>query len=100
MKIRLLITLLAILLIQLPVDAKKRHRAKGHSHSYAGNRSRKHKTPHSTFVPIQVSTEGEVWGLDISHHQQKIDWETVSQNQPHFVFLKTKKITSAHAFGL
>ena len=89
MKIRYILTLLAILLIQLPVGAKKRHRSKGHSHTYAGNRSRKHRNVHhSTFVPIQVSTEGEVWGLDVSHHQSTIDWNKLSENQPHFVFLK------------
>ena len=88
MRIRFLITLLSILLIQLPAEAKKK-RHSSRSHTHASNHSRKHKTTHSTFVPIQVSTEGEVWGLDISHHQQRIDWEALSQNQPHFVFLKT-----------
>ncbi len=87
MKIRFLIILFSIFFIQLPAEAKKK-RHSNHKRSYARS-NRKHKTPHSTFVPIQVSTDGEIWGLDVSHHQQNIDWETLGQHQPSFVFLKT-----------
>ncbi|MEI8272590.1 MAG: GH25 family lysozyme [Paludibacter sp.] len=75
MKIRLIIFFLAMLLIQLPAEAKKRHHTR-------------HHTLYSNFVPIKVSTEGEVWGLDVSHHQSTIDWNKLSENEPHFVFLK------------
>ena len=64
-----------MLLIQLPAEAKKRHHTR-------------HHTLYSNFVPIKVSTEGEFWGLDVSHHQSTIDWNKLSENEPHFVFLK------------
>ena len=30
----------------------------------------------------------QVWGIDISHHQQGIDWNRISDPLPHFLFLK------------
>ena len=73
-----LIVLILGFSIQFPAQASKHRRHHKHvSH-----------TKYSNFVPIKVNTEGEVWGLDVSHHQNNIDWEILSQNQPHFVFLK------------
>ncbi len=40
-------------------------------------------------------TEGAVWGIDISHHQSKIDWDVlVKENKPSFVFLKATEGTT------
>jgi len=34
------------------------------------------------------NTAGQVWGIDISHHQSNIDWnKLVKHNKPEFVFL-------------
>lgn len=33
--------------------------------------------------------EDEVWGIDISHHQQEIKWDHFDEALPAFVFLKT-----------
>ncbi|MCD8185237.1 MAG: hypothetical protein LUD68_01885 [Rikenellaceae bacterium] len=36
----------------------------------------------------------DVWGIDVSRHQQHIDWKTVCQSdKPHFVFLKATEGT-------
>ena len=87
MKIRHLFIIFAGLLIQFSANAKKHHHS--HTKSVASNNRWKHKKKHiSNFVPIQVSTEGEVWGLDISHHQSDIDWNKLNEQKPHFVFLK------------
>ena len=40
-------------------------------------------SPDSTCAP----GEG-IWGLDLSHHQCRIDWDMVSRESPHFVFVK------------
>ncbi|MCD8072043.1 MAG: hypothetical protein LUE10_02495 [Alistipes sp.] len=38
--------------------------------------------------------EYEVWGIDVSRHQQNIDWdELAKRNRPHFVFLKATEGT-------
>ncbi|MBI6115968.1 glycoside hydrolase family 25 protein [Salegentibacter maritimus] len=42
------------------------------------------KTEYSNFQP----GEEQVWGIDISHHQQQIDWKKFKALQPDFVFLK------------
>jgi lysozyme len=33
-------------------------------------------------------TKRNVWGIDLSHHQGEINWKSVSDDNPHFVFLK------------
>jgi lysozyme len=82
MQKRIYILLVISILFQFQANAKKHHRQIKH-----------HKV--STFVPIEVNTEGEVWGVDVSHHQSDIDWDTLNNQKPHFVFLKaTEGITN------
>jgi lysozyme len=39
--------------------------------------------------------DGKVWGIDISHHQGKINWDKLAKNKkPHFVFIKATEGTS------
>lgn len=33
-------------------------------------------------------TAGEVWGIDISHHQKNVNWYKMEAEKPHFIFLK------------
>lgn len=40
-----------------------------------------------TSCPIR-SEGNQVWGIDISHHQGKINWNKLSQRSPHFLFMK------------
>jgi lysozyme len=30
----------------------------------------------------------EVWGLDLSHHQDRVDWDLLGEDPPHFIYLK------------
>ncbi len=36
----------------------------------------------------QIKHEGKVWGIDLSHHQQNINWEKLKTQKPYFIFLK------------
>ncbi|MDO9152559.1 MAG: GH25 family lysozyme [Paludibacter sp.] len=36
----------------------------------------------------QIKAEGKVWGIDMSHHQNKIDWDKFKHQKPHFIFFK------------
>lgn len=39
--------------------------------------------------------ENEVWGIDISHHQENVNWSVLAEkNKPHFVILKSTEGTS------
>lgn len=40
------------------------------------------------FTTYQTS-EDEIWGIDISHHQKEINWDEIENNKPGFVFLKS-----------
>lgn len=41
------------------------------------------KTNHS-----EVHESGKVWGIDISHHQNITSWNSLSDQKPHFIFMK------------
>lgn len=47
-------------------------------------RDRIKKIEYTDFEP----PKDQVWGIDISHHQQGIDWNRISDPLPHFLFLK------------
>jgi lysozyme len=36
----------------------------------------------------QIRAEGKIWGIDLSHHQAKVDWVLLKKDKPHFVYLK------------
>jgi len=35
-----------------------------------------------------------VWGLDLSHHQSRVDWVLLAEDPPHFVYLKATEGTT------
>lgn len=35
-----------------------------------------------------------VWGLDVSHHQHRIDWTLLAEDPPHFIYLKATEGTT------
>lgn len=41
-----------------------------------------------------VTSENKIWGIDISHHQSNIDWESLLQQKPHFIFFKATEGSS------
>lgn len=46
---------------------------------------------------IQNDTTHYIWGIDMSHHQKKIDWDVlVEQNKPDFIFLKCTEGRTHH----
>lgn len=94
MQKKILIIFFLGLLIQLPAQARRHRSTRSHALSHRHYSRNKHHHV-STFVPIQVDTEGKVWGIDVSHHQDSIDWEKLNEQRPHFVFLKaTEGITN------
>lgn len=36
----------------------------------------------------QIKKEGKIWGIDLSHHQSKIDWDKLEKQKPYFIFFK------------
>ena len=38
--------------------------------------------------------QDKIWGIDLSHHQGSIDWEKLSVQKPHFMFLKATEGTT------
>ena len=36
----------------------------------------------------EVKKEGKLWGLDLSHYQEIVDWDMLEDQQPDFIFLK------------
>jgi lysozyme len=45
-------------------------------------------------ISKNISLRREVWGIDLSHHQTKIDWDRVANESPDFVFIKATEGTS------
>ena len=41
-----------------------------------------------------VTSENKIWGIDISHHQSNIDWESLLRQKPHFIFFKATEGSS------
>ena len=37
---------------------------------------------------------GQIWGIDLSHHQGNINWNLLSKQKPHFIFLKATEGTT------
>jgi len=43
-------------------------------------------------VPVKkVSSKTDLWGVDMSHHQGKVDWEKVSEEKPSFIIMKASE---------
>ncbi len=38
--------------------------------------------------PRQRPGAYSIWGLDLSHHQDRIDWDLLGEDPPHFIYLK------------
>ena len=42
----------------------------------------------------EIKEQGRIWGIDISHHQSRIDWDRIKEEKPHFIFLKATEGTT------
>ena len=84
MQKRFLSFLCLILVMQFSVSAKKSHK--------------RHKTTHKVHHVVQptvtledVKPQENVWGIDVSHYQNDINWELLSQQKPNFMFIKASE---------
>jgi len=51
----------------------------------------------SVFSDVSITNDEEVvyvWGIDISHHQNNINWNAMNKRKPHFIFLKATEGTT------
>ncbi len=88
MQKRLFSTFFIIILLQFSAFAKKSHKT-----------YRKHKTTHKvvhhvqqpTYTLDEVNTKENVWGIDVSHHQNNINWELLEEQKPNFMFIKASE---------
>lgn len=84
---RLFPILCIIIFSQFSAFAKKSHRI-----------HRSHKTTHKTLhiqqptVTLEeVKLPENVWGIDVSHHQNDINWELLGEQKPNFMFIKASE---------
>lgn len=87
MQKRLISILCIIILSQFCAFAKKTHKT-----------HRRHKTTHivhhiqqPTVTLDDVKPLENVWGIDVSHHQNDINWEMLGQQKPDFMFIKASE---------
>ncbi len=84
---RLISILFIILLIQFSGFAKKSHKT---TH-------KKHKTTHKVYHVLPTVTLDDinpaenVWGIDVSHHQNDINWTELGSQKPNFMFIKASE---------
>lgn len=45
-------------------------------------------------ISKNINLRREVWGIDLSHHQTKIEWDALANEAPDFVFIKATEGTS------
>lgn len=95
---KIITTLLCIFTATLfSVSAKKPHKKQKknkanytHKISLSKKKERTHKT--KKFVPEttlkDVKENENLWGIDISHYQQEINWAALEKEKPHFMFIK------------
>jgi lysozyme len=88
MQKRLISIICLMLLMQFSVFAKKQHKS---SH-------KKHKTTHKVVRHVQptltlddVKPLENVWGIDVSHYQNNINWEKLGEQKPNFMFIKASE---------
>lgn len=74
-----LIGIVGILIYKPNIVSKIKSKIK--THIYTNNIKNEHNKSHS-------NTNHSVWGIDISHHQQNINWNKLEANKPKFIFLK------------
>lgn len=92
MQKRLISILCIIMLSQFCVFAKKSHKA------HRGHR-KTHKIHLIQTPPItlnDVKPLENVWGIDVSHYQNDINWEILGQQKPNFMFIKASEGITSH----
>jgi len=86
MQKRLISLLCIIFLVQFSVFAKKQH-----------NTHKSHKAIHKvhhiqpTVTLNDVKPLENVWGIDVSHYQNDINWDKLGEQKPNFMFIKASE---------
>ena len=92
MQKRLIHILCLIILSQSSVFARKSHKTHGGRIAH-----RTHKTTHKvhntqpTVTLDDINTDENIWGIDVSHHQNDINWDNFGEKKPHFMFIKASE---------
>jgi len=85
---------------QFAVSARKphktTHRHRAHSthvlaHSHKKNHAHKIKDNRPELTISDVKDSVNIWGIDVSHHQSDIDWLSLANEKPHFMFIKASE---------
>jgi len=84
MQKRFLSFLCLILVMQFSVSAKKSHKRHKSSH-------KAHRVEQPTVTLEDVKPLENVWGIDVSHHQNDIDWDLLGGQKPNFMFIKASE---------
>jgi hypothetical protein len=56
---------------------------------FIGNTSMtSHWSNQESHAPVDslLDTTALVWGIDLSHHQNKVDWDQIECDKPYFIF--------------
>jgi lysozyme len=87
MQKRLISILSIIILSQFAVFAKKQHKTdKRHKATH-----KVHHIQQPTVTLDDVKPLENVWGIDVSHYQNEIDWEKLGNQKPNFMFIKASE---------
>ncbi|MDD4970120.1 MAG: GH25 family lysozyme [Paludibacter sp.] len=87
MQKRLISILCIILVFQLCVFARKSHK----THRSHKTTHKVHYAPQPTVTLDDVKPLENVWGIDVSHHQNDINWEILGKQKPNFMFIKASE---------
>ncbi|MDR3653879.1 MAG: glycoside hydrolase family 25 protein [Paludibacter sp.] len=85
---RLIFILCIVIFSQFSVFAKKHHKTTHRRHKVT------HKVHHiyqPTVTLNDVKPLGNVWGIDVSHHQSDINWAMLGEQKPNFMFIKASE---------
>ena len=87
MQRRLISILCIIILSQFSAFAKKSHK----THKRHKITHKVHHIPQPTVTLDDVKPMENVWGIDVSHHQNDINWEILGGQKPNFMFIKASE---------
>jgi lysozyme len=92
---KFLLTLLSLIIAShVMIMAKKPHYKSHGRHAYSSRAYKKKRVrvdnrPEMTINDVKDT--GNPWGIDISHYQSDIDWNTLQIEKPHFMFIKASE---------
>lgn len=89
MQKRLLIIFFLIAIAQFSVSAKKSHRT--HAHHRTAHKTHKIHSLQPIVTLNDLDALDSIWGIDVSHHQSIINWETLAEKKPNFMFIKASE---------